>query len=86
MTAAVSNQSATFLISDTKTCVSIVSLSTQNNKKTVFQRYPSKVSTETTNQYLGCSIDPSFWGISRLEGIHKKLLVIFSSSCVSRRL
>ena len=66
VTAAVSNQSATFLISDTKTCVSIVSLSTQNNKKTVFQRiiewnrYPSKVSTETTNQYLGCSIDPSF--------------------------
>ena len=66
VTAAVSNQSATFLISDTKTCVSIVSLSTQNNKKPVFQRiiewnrYPSKVSTETTNQYLGCLIDPSF--------------------------
>ena len=63
-----------YAITDTKLYVQIVTLSTQDSAKLLeqlrsgFKRMvvKSKVSTESQNQYLDFSIDPSFKGVNRL--------------------
>ena len=61
-----------FTITDTKLYVQIITLSTQDNAKLLkelrsgfkitinWNKYQSKVSTETQNQYLDFLVDPSF--------------------------
>ena len=72
------NQGAAFSITDTKICVTVVILSTEDNAKllqqlkldfkrtTNWNKYQSQVSTERLNQYLHYLIHPSFQGINRL--------------------
>ena len=72
------NQETTFSITNTKLCVPIVTLSTQDNaklfeqlksdfKRTInWNKYQSKILTERSNQSLNYLIDPSFQGVSRL--------------------
>ena len=72
------NQETTFSITNTKLCVPIVTLSTQDNAKLFEQlksdfkrkinrnKYQSKILTEISNQSLNYLIDPSFQGVSRL--------------------
>ena len=67
-----------FKIIDTKLYVPVVTLSTQDNAKLLQQlksgfkrtinwnKYQTKRSTETQNQYLDFLIDPSFQGVNRL--------------------
>ena len=69
---------AKFSITDTKTYVQIVTLSTQDNAKLLEQlksgfkrtinwnKYQSKILNERPNQYLDYLIDPSFQGVNRL--------------------
>ena len=71
------NGETKFNITDTKHCVPVVTLSTQDNAKLLQQlksgfkrtinwdNYPTKVLTEGQNQYLDFLIDPIFQGISR---------------------
>ena len=71
------NGETKFDITDTKLCVPVVTLSTQDNAKLLQQlksgfkrtinwdNYPTKVLTEGQNQYLEFLIEPSFQGISR---------------------
>ena len=68
----------TFSITDTKLCVPVVTLSTQDNAKLLEQlksgfkrtincyKYQQNVSAERINQYLDFLIDPSFQGVYRL--------------------
>ena len=65
----------TFAITDTKLYIPVVTLSTPDNaklpeqlksgfKRTInWNKYQSKVLTE--NQYLDCTVDPSFQGVHR---------------------
>ena len=74
----ISNQDATFSITDTKLYVLVVTLSTQNNarlleqlkscfKRTInWNKCKAKVSTDNVNQYLDYLIDPSLQGVNRL--------------------
>ena len=71
-------QETTFLITDTKIYVPIVTLSNQDNekllqqsksgfKKTVkWNRYQSKIWAERQNQYFDFLFDPSLQGVNRL--------------------
>ena len=73
----VANQDGTFSITDTKICVPFVTLLTQNNVKLLDQlksgfkrtlnwnKYQSKETIQTQNQYLDYLIDPSFLGVNR---------------------
>ena len=66
------DQETTFSINDTKLYVPVITLSTRDNAKLLEQlksgfkrtinwnKYHSKISTETPNQYLDYLIDPSF--------------------------
>ena len=70
--------STKFDTTDTKLYVPLVTSSTEDNAKLLQQlksllkrtsnwnKYQSKVSVETSNQYLDCLIDPSFQGANRL--------------------
>ena len=73
----VENQDTAFLITDTKPYVPVVTLSTQGNaklceqlksgfKRTDWNKYKPKVSTERPNLYLDFLIDPSFQGVNSL--------------------
>ena len=67
-----------FKITDTKLCVTVVTLSAQDNanllqqiklgfkRKINWNKYQPKVSPERQNQYLDFLIDPSFQGVNRL--------------------
>ena len=78
VSANVANQVATFSITDTKLYVPVVTLSTQNNAKSLEQlksgsegtikwnKYQSKATIQAQNQYLDYLIDPRFQGINRL--------------------
>ena len=71
-------QETTFLITDTKIYVPIVTLSNQDNEKLLQQsksgfektvkwnRYQSKIWTERQNQYFDFLFDPSLQGVNRL--------------------
>ena len=71
-------QATTFLITDTKLYIPVVTLSTQDNDKQLQQlkfgskttvnwnKYQSKVSPEKLNEYLDFLINPSFQGGNRL--------------------
>ena len=71
-------QGATFLITDTKIYVPVLTVSTQDNAKLLEQlrsgfkrtvnwnKYQPKISTERQNQYLDFLIDPSFQGVNRI--------------------
>ena len=72
------NQDTTFLITDTKLYVLVVTLSTQYNttlleqsksdfKRTInWNKYRTKISTERENEYLDFLTDPSFQGVNRV--------------------
>ena len=74
----ISTGAGTFTIADAKRYVLVVTLSTQYNSKllqqlkpgfkttTNWNKYQSKISTETQNQYLDFLTDPSFQGVNRL--------------------
>ena len=74
----VAAQATTFSVTDTKPNVPVVTLSTHGNVKLLEQlksgftrtinwnKYRTKVSTESQNQYLYFLIDPSFQGVNRL--------------------
>ena len=74
----IDNQVPKFEITDTKLYVPVVTLSTQENVKlldqlklsfkrtTNWNKYQSKVSIQTQNQYLDYLIGPSFQGVNRL--------------------
>ena len=79
MSNAAANQAATFTIVDTKLCVPILTLSTQENAKLLQQlksgfkrtinwnKYHSKTTIQNTpNRHLDFLIDPSFQGVNRL--------------------
>ena len=67
-----------FIKTDTKLFVLVVTLSTQDNSELLkklklgfertfnWNKYQSKVSMETRNQYFNYLIDPSFQGVNRL--------------------
>ena len=71
-------KATTFVITDTKLYVPVVTLSTQDNaklheqlkscfKRTInWNKYQSKISPERQNQYLDFLIDPRFQGVNRL--------------------
>ena len=73
----VANQDGTFARTDTKICVPVVTLSTLNNVKLLDQlksgfkrtlnwnKYQSKATIQTQNQYLDYLIDPSFLEVNR---------------------
>ena len=75
---AVTDQGATFSITDTKFYVPVVTLSTQDNaklfeqlksafKRTInWNKYQSYISTERPNQYLDYLIDPSCQRVNKL--------------------
>ena len=72
------DQETKFSITDTRLCVPVVTLSTQDNakileklkcgfKRTInWNKYQLKISTEEPNLYLDYLIDPSFQGVNRL--------------------
>ena len=72
------NGATTFAITDIKLYVPVVTLSTLDNTKLLQQlksgfrrtinwnKYQSKISTESLNEYLDYLIDPSFQGVNRL--------------------
>ena len=74
----ISTGAGTFTITDAKRYFLVVTLSTQYNSKllqqlkpgfkrtTNWNKYQSKISTETQNQYLDFLIDSSFQGVNRL--------------------
>ena len=74
----VTNQGATFAITETKLCVPVVALSTQDNAKllqqlkSVFKRiinwnkYLSKLELLARNPNLNHLVEPSFQGVKRL--------------------
>ena len=73
----IDDQAPTFAITDTKFYVPIVTLSIQANvklldqlkhvfKKSNWNKYQSKVSTQTKSQYLDYFVDPRFQGLNRL--------------------
>ena len=71
-------RATTFAINDTKGCVPVVTLSTQDNAKLLQQlksgfkrtinwnKYQSKVTIQASNTYLDYIIDPDFQGVNRL--------------------
>ena len=71
-------KATTFVITDTKLYVPVVTLSTQDNaklheqlkscfKRTInWNKYQLKISPERQNQYLDFLIDPRFQGVNRL--------------------
>ena len=71
-------QEPTFTITDTKLCVSIVTLATQDNAKlfeqlksdfkktTNWNKYELKVTVQERNQHLDLLINPSFQGVNKL--------------------
>ena len=75
---AAANQATTFEITDTKLYVPAVTLSIQDNAKLLKQlksgfkriinwnKYQSKTSVQTQNQYLDHLVDPSYQGANRL--------------------
>ena len=75
---AAANQATTFEITDTKPYVPVVTLSIQDNAKLLKQlksgfkriinwnKYQSKTSVQTQNQYLDHLVDPSYQGANRL--------------------
>ena len=75
---AAANQATAFSVIDTKRYVPVVTLSTENNekllqqlksgfkRKTNWNKYQSKISTQARNRYLDYLIDPSFQGVNRL--------------------
>ena len=75
---AAANQATTFEITDTKLYVPVVTLSIQDNAKLLKQlksgfkriinwnKYQSKTSVQTQNQYLDHLVDPSYQGANRL--------------------
>ena len=77
MSTAVANEGATLSIIDRKFHVPVVTLSTQDSLKLLKQlkssfkrtinwnKYPSKASIQTQNQYLDYQTDPNFQGVSR---------------------
>ena len=74
---AAANQNTEFAVTDTKLCVPVVTLSTQDIAKllqqlksglkgtVIWNRHLSKVSTQASNRYLNYLIDPSFKGVNR---------------------
>ena len=74
----VTAQITSFLITDTKLHIPVVTLSTQDNAKIIerlksgfkrtinWNKCQTKISTEKQNQYLDFLIDPSFQGVNRL--------------------
>ena len=74
----VEDQGAIFSMTDAKSYVPVVTLSTQDNAKlleqlksgfkrtTDWNEYQSNISTERPNHYLDYLIDPSFQGVNRL--------------------
>ena len=78
VSADVANQNATFVISDTKLCVPVVTLSPQNNSKLLQQlksglkriiswnQFLSKLELLTQNPNLYHSVEPNFQGANRL--------------------
>ena len=73
----IDDQAPTFAITDTKFYVPIVTLSIQANvklldqlkhvfKKSNWNKYQLKVSTQTKSQYLDYFVDPRFQGLNRL--------------------
>ena len=72
------NEATTFVITDPKLYVPVVTLPTQDNAKLLQQlksgfkrtinwnKYQSKVTIQAKNQYLDHLIDPSFQGVNRL--------------------
>ena len=74
----VEDQGATFLITDTKLYVPVVTLSTYDNAKLLEQlksgfkrttnrnKYQSNISAERQNQYLDYLINPSVQGVNQL--------------------
>ena len=78
-------QATTSPITDTKLFVPVVNLLTQDNTKLLKQlkcglkrtvtwnKYQSKISTGTQNQYLDHLIDPRFQGVNRLLIYHLKM-------------
>ena len=72
------NQDTIFSITDTKTYVPVVTLSTQDNTKLLEQlkygfkrtincnKYQPKVSTERQNQRLDFLVDSSFQGVNKV--------------------
>ena len=77
----INNQVSKFAIADTKIYVLVVTFSTQDNVKFLqqlkwgFKRttksniYQSKVTTQATNPYLDCLIDPNFEIMNRARHI-----------------
>ena len=75
---AAANEATTFEITDTKPYVPVVTLSIQDNTKLLKQlksgfkriinwnKYQSKTSVQTQNQYLDHLVDPSYQGANRL--------------------
>ena len=80
---AAANQATTIEITDTKPYVSVVTLSIQDNAKLLKQlksgfkriinwnKYQSKTSVQTQNQYLDHLVDPSYQGANRLFLLHQ---------------
>ena len=72
-------QEPTFIITDTKRYIPVVTLSTQDNVKLLEQlksgfkitvywnKYEPKVTVEQQNRYLDFLINPSFQGVNRLS-------------------
>ena len=82
------DRATTFAITDIKLYVPVVTLSTQDNSNLLQQlnlgfkqriywyKFLSKVSSQTQNQYLDCSIDPSFQGVTKFLFYHLILMQI----------
>ena len=78
MATAITDEDATFSITNTRHYFLVVTFSTQDNAKLLEQlksgfkrttnwiKYQSKIVTGRPNQYLGYLIDPSLQGVNRL--------------------
>ena len=83
------DRGTTFAITDTKLCIPIVLLSTQDNAKLLEQlkpgfkwiinwnKYKSKVSAQTKKQYLDYLIGP------RVQGVNRVFLFLFENKADS---
>ena len=72
------DRATSFAITDTKICIPVMTLSTQDNtkllqklksgfKRTInWNKLQSKVSTQEQNQYLDYLVDPSFQRVSKI--------------------
>ena len=72
------DRATSFAITDTKICIPVMTLSTQDNtkllqklksgfKRTInWNKRQSKVSTQEQNQYLDYLVDPSFQRVSKI--------------------